>query len=163
MPAFEKGNVVVDVYGGVPLFGLNDEQKSTLQKNAEIIMDLGFGAIPYVGWLGSVGSLERDLQLESYFEAFPESILQEGDVVVYYSSNEAGINGSEYAFRNDELLYEDHRLSGGETILGTNYMKYANEFRAETSEEALGNVLQEEAIGILADYILRCMLKQKIG
>jgi len=118
-----------------------------------LLMDLGFGAIPYVGWLGSVGAFERNLQLESYFEAFPESILQEGDVVVYYSSNEAGINGSEYAFRNGELLYEDHRLSGGETILGKNYKKYAEEFKS-TFLEAVINMGMEEIRDELIGYAL---------
>lgn len=158
MPAFENGNVVIDVYDGVPLFGLNDEQKQVSQKIAENIMDLGFGAIPLVGWLGSVGSFGREFQLESYFEAFPEAILQKGDVVVYYSSNEAGINGSEYAFRNGELLYEDHRFSGGETILGKNYMKYASEYKAKTNEEAFGNFVEGEAQGILIDYYIKNLI-----
>ena len=158
MPAFENGNVVIDVYDGVPLFGLNDEQKQASQKITEDIIDLGFGVIPYVGWLGSVASLGREFQLESYFEAFPEAILQKGDVVVYYSSNEAGINGSEYAFRNGELLYEDHRFSGGETILGKNYMKYASEYKAKTNEEAFGNFVEGEAQGILIDYYIKNLI-----
>jgi len=73
--------------------------------------------------------------------------------VVYYSSNEAGINGSEYAFRNGELLYEDHRLSGGETILGKNYKKYAEEFKS-TFLEAVINMGMEEIRDEFIGYAL---------
>ena len=137
MPAFENGNVVIDVYDGVPLFGLNDEQKSKRQKNTEEIMTFAAGTNPYIGPFASLAAAGKEFQWEEYFKAFPELILQEGDVVIYYCSNIEGGYGSYYAFRDGELLYEDHRFSGGKTILGSNYMKYASEFKSDSIWESM--------------------------
>jgi len=148
MPAFENGNVVVDVYKGPPLFGFNDMQKNNLQKLSEkiigYVISAQLGSNPYTIPIEILLSAGREFQIEDYLESFPGFILQEGDVVVYYSSNEAGINGSEYAFRNGELLYEDHRLSGGETILGENYMKYASELKTETDEVTVSKFIVKQ-------------------
>ena len=148
--AFENGNVMVTVYEGVPFFGLNEDQKSDKQLLAEEAISLSFGFIPWIGPLGTVGAIAKELQWEEYFEAFPESILQKGDVVVYYSPAGHGGYGSYYASRNGDLLYEDHRDSGGKTILGKNYMKYAAQFKADTTAEALLNIALGEFLSFKA-------------
>lgn len=149
MPAFENGNVVVNVYDGVPLFGLNDEQKSNTQRGAETIMNTivsaAAGKKKLAGAVLLAISASREFQWKEYFEAHPEAILQQGDVVIYYSPSGHGGYGSNYAFRNGDLLYEDHRFNRGETILGKNFMKYASEFKEDTFIESLYNILEGEA------------------
>ena len=159
MPEFENGNVIIEVYDSAPLFGLNNEQKNRTEEIAEVAIDVAFGMVPVIGNLGWIGALEREFQKESYFKAFPSTILQKDDVVIYYSPTGDVEDSSVYAFRGSELLYEDHTFSGGTTILGKNYMTYASEYKEDSWVNSLANVAEGELRNVGIELALKRLWK----
>lgn len=63
----------------------------------------------------------------------PDTILEKGDIVIYYKSPEDVRGyGTTYAFRGDELLYIDSWGYNDRSVeFGPNYMKYAEQYKKD--------------------------------
>lgn len=74
------------------------------------------------------------------------AILQDGDVVIYYSPYNHGGYGREYAFRGEELLYIGTNHAHLSTELGPNYMKHVKEL-ADNIPEAVFDLVFWDLFG----------------
>jgi hypothetical protein len=160
LPPLENGQVIVQTVNRTPLFGLG-EDKDGFQNFFESAVSLGAGATPLTDLFAKLAAVGKEFQLKEYFEFNPSAILENGDVVIYYTSpdNKRGY-GVTYAFRGDELLYTTGlELNGKSTELGPNYMKHAEKYKKDFLG-AIESLIQGEIEGEIAKEIYKFLINR---
>lgn len=163
LPPLKNGQVIVQTVNRTPLFGLR-EDKDGFQKIFEEAVSLGAGTSPLTDLFAKLAAVGKELQLKQYFEFNPSAILENGDVVIYYTSpdNKRGY-GVTYAFRGDELLYATGLESNGKsTELGPNYMKHAEKYKKDFFG-AIESLIQGEIEGYAKGEIAKEIYKHLIS
>lgn len=90
-----------------------------------IVQLISEAVIPPATILSTYYDILKELGSNEYYKFNPGTILQEGDVGIYFNPYHSEY-GFEYFYRNGELLYAKDQTAG-KTIFGKNYFGYADE------------------------------------